>query len=414
MRSTFLALLSVSAVYASPLAVQSEPTLSSAVSASSDAVSSGTVSSDAISSSTSSASPSVSGAPVGTTDDAALTELLNGNKEFKASSKLAIAQNLTTNGPNPPFMLFECSDSRVTAGTILNAPLGTVFGHHNLGNLYSQTDANADAALVYGVEELGVKHIIVMGHYGCPTVGAALLGNDTTPKPKHIKNPKNTVRAEPDNSTRRSTEVEAWIQPIRELYLSSNRSEIAALRETDMTELPKASDPGFRALVEENVKASVTRIQKDSILAKLYASPAASSLASSASSTSSSSASSEGTDSASPSKSIFSAKPKGSPPHKPKNARQAESASAEPSLSGVITTSALPGTPTGSPTQVDVFVHGFVYDMESGDVLNLGVTFGPAGKTLPKVPFSAVASATKALDRAHSASETASASVPSA
>jgi hypothetical protein len=105
-----------------------------------------------------------------------LSALLDGNKEFKSSSKLSIAQNLTQNGPGrclhvplvstikslaePLFMIFECADNRfafsiiscynpihklyrVTAGTIFHATLGTIFSQHNLGNLYSQTDPNA-------------------------------------------------------------------------------------------------------------------------------------------------------------------------------------------------------------------------------------------------------------------------------
>ncbi|KAJ7928514.1 carbonic anhydrase [Mycena leptocephala] len=316
--------LSLSLVSASPLKS------SQAESASSNGTSTTISNSISVAATASSATPSASGAPVGTVDDAALSALLDGNKEFKSSSKLSIAQNLTQNGPEPPFMIFECADNRVTAGTIFHATLGTIFSQHNLGNLYSQTDPNANASLVYGVEELGVKHIIVLGHYGCPTVGAALMGNATTPS-------RNKSRAEPSNSTHihTSKEAEAWIQPIRELYMSSNRSEIVALRnnKTTFMTIPEASNSGFRALVEENVKASVARIQKDSILAKAY-----------------------------------------------------------------------------QPTEIDVFVHGFVYDMDTGDVLNLGVTFGPPGKTLPKVPFSVVASATKALASAHSATQTASAS----
>ncbi|KAJ6558461.1 carbonic anhydrase [Mycena vulgaris] len=333
---------------ASPLKAESRSASLDRVSATSSASASST-------STTIPGAASPSSAPIGIIDDAALSALLDGNKKFKASSKLSIAQNLTKNGPEPPFMIFECADNRFTAGTILHGTLGTIFGHHNLGNLYSHTDANADAALVYGVEALGVKHIIVMGHYGCPTVGAALVSNATTTLG-------HKSRAEP-NHNHTSKEVEAWIQPIHEVYLSSNRqlpilSEIIALRNNKTafpTGIPDASHLGFRALVEENVKASVARIREDSILAKVKTS-------------------------------FF-------------------------HLIFLIfrkqTGSAINPAPTGDPTEIDVFVHGFVYDMDTGDVYNLGVTFGPPGKTLPKVPFSAVASATKALEGAHSTSASA-------
>ncbi|KAJ7497021.1 carbonic anhydrase [Mycena latifolia] len=342
-----LLLVSLKLVSASPLKasqVESEVLPSTSL---------GSSGSESATSAFSSATVSASSAPIGTVDDAALSALLDGNKEFKASSKLSIAQNLTKNGPEPPFMVFECADNRVTAGTILHATLGTIFGQHNLGNIYSQTDANADAALVYGVEELGVKHIIVMGHYGCPTVGAALLSNATTTSG-------NKSQVETNNSTHNHTmkEVEAWIQPIREVYSSSNRQPVTvrALLQDSFIAL-NFWIAGFRALVEENVKASVARIQKDSILAKVNTLLSPGAFA----------------------KSAVSTKP----------------------------------TPTGSPTEIDVFVHGFVYDMETGDVLNLGVTFGPPGKTLPKVPFGAVASATQALESAHSTANTVSASTKS-
>ncbi|KAF8160862.1 carbonic anhydrase [Crassisporium funariophilum] len=42
---------------------------------------------------------------------------------------------------------------------------------------------------------------------------------------------------------------------------------------------------------------------------------------------------------------------------------------------------------------IDVFVHGFVYDDATGDVHDLQVSFGPPGKAIPTIPFKAVAAA---------------------
>lgn len=112
------------------------------------------------------------------------------------------------------------------------------------------------SAMAYGVRVLGVQHVVVLGHYGCGGIAAAIA---TAPKSKidvatHI--------------------IQTWIGDVRNLYLSSNRTEIAIMRERNLAieaaggvvGEPEVRDPGFRALVEENVKVQVARISKSSVI----------------------------------------------------------------------------------------------------------------------------------------------------
>jgi len=48
-----------------------------------------------------------------------------------------------------------------------------------------------------------------------------------------------------------------------------------------------------------------------------------------------------------------------------------------------------------SKNTFDVFVHGFVFDESTGDVINLSVSFGPPGKPILQPPFSSLAAAQK-------------------
>jgi len=103
----------------------------------------------------------------------------------------------------PEYLWIGCSDSRVPANQIVDMDPGELFVHRNVANLAPPQDVNYLSVLQFAVDVLRVKHIIVVGHYGCSGVSAAVDGQ-------------------------RRGLVDHWLHPIRELY-HDNWSELEAI-----------------------------------------------------------------------------------------------------------------------------------------------------------------------------------------
>lgn len=136
----------------------------------------------------------------------------------------------------PEYLWIGCSDSRVPANEIVGLDPGELFVHRNVANLASPQDANYLSVLQFAVDVLKVKHILVVGHYGCGGVSAAVDG------------------------MRRGL-VDHWLHPIREIQ-RTHRSELDAITDHHVR---------LNRLCELNVLRQVKNVASDVFVHEAWA-----------------------------------------------------------------------------------------------------------------------------------------------
>lgn len=110
------------------------------------------------------------------TNGNSLEELLQNNRRWADSIKQQDTDffKKLASQQSPEYLWIGCSDSRVPANELLGLLPGEIFVHRNIANVVVHSDLNCLSVLQFAIDVLRVKHVIVVGHYGCSGVNAAM------------------------------------------------------------------------------------------------------------------------------------------------------------------------------------------------------------------------------------------------
>ncbi|WP_341224576.1 carbonic anhydrase [uncultured Arcticibacterium sp.] len=164
-------------------------------------------------------------------------KLLEDNKEWAKAQNIVNPTffNKMAEGQSPDFLWIGCADSRAPADRITNTQPGQIFVHRNVANLVVHTDINMLSVLQYAVEVLKVKHVMIVGHYGCGGVKAAM-------------------------SNENIGIINKWIRHIKDVFVK-NDAELAAIEDKDAK---------FDRLCELNAIEQAKNLIKTSVIQKAW------------------------------------------------------------------------------------------------------------------------------------------------
>lgn len=140
------------------------------------------------------------------------SRLLNGNRRWAKAMMRADKGYFKRHelGQKPDYFWIGCSDSRVSATQTLALDPGEVFVHRNVANLAREDDPNFAASLLYAIGTLAVRHILIVGHYGCGGIHSAM-------------------QPLPDDAVGR------WLRPVHDLRCARQISDVNRLTEHNVS-----------------------------------------------------------------------------------------------------------------------------------------------------------------------------------